>query len=453
MQIDHETNLIIDAIEEFGGTARLVGGCVRDAILNRDVHDIDLATNLLPEQVIKALKLHNIKTIPTGLKHGTITAILNQRSFEITTLRHDTQCDGRHAKVEFTDDWRMDASRRDFTFNALYADKHGHIYDYFDGIKDLKARRLNFIGNAEDRIKEDYLRILRAFRFHAKICIGDLSSEVLEVCKKHSHKIFNLSGERIRDEIFKLLECDNPVSTLKSMQKSEVLQKIIPQEVKCEILSSDIFAGAGQSSVIPARNAGLSFSLDLSVSYSDDTKQTDPLVKLALLLRTTDIAEPSVIPVPSVILVAFPSVIPARDTGIQENLGKYICKFLRLSNKQSKKLLFLLSNNIPIELSESEQKKYISLYGAEFYCDLVKICGAESGENVDVINQYISFASTFNIPKFPLSGDDLINIGYQPGKNLGRSLELIKQHWENSSYTLTKDELMLYAKKLTNSAY
>lgn len=391
MQIAHETNLIINAIEKFDGEARLVGGCVRDAILERKVHDIDLATNLLPDQVIKALKLNNIKTIPTGLKHGTVTAILNKRSFEITTLRHDVKCDGRHAKVEFTDDWQVDASRRDFTFNALYADKYGKIYDYFGGIEDLKARRLNFIGSAEDRIKEDYLRILRAFRFHAKICVGDLSDEILNVCEKHSHMLHNLSGERIRDEMFKLLECDDPTSTLSSMQKSNVLQKIIPNEVKCEILSSKFLVDA------------------------------DALVKLALLLRTT-----------------------------KSDLGKDISKFLRLSNKQKKKLLFLLSNGIEIgvALSEKEQKRYISQFGAELYCDLIKICGAELGSSVDLINQYISFASTFKIPKFPLSGDDLINIGYQSGKNLGKSLELLKQHWENSSYTLTKDELVVYAKNL-----
>ncbi len=390
MQVDHETSLIIDAIEEFGGEARLVGGCVRDSILQRDVHDIDLATNLLPNQTIKALKIRNIKTIPTGLKHGTITAGLNQRSFEITTLRHDVKCDGRHAKVEFTNNWQADASRRDFTFNALYADKHGHIYDYFGGIEDLKARRLNFIGNAEDRIKEDYLRILRAFRFHAKICVGDLSDEILSVCKKHSHMIQNLSGERIRDEILKLLECNDPFPTLKSMQESDVLQKIIPKEVKCEILSSPLLLG------------------------------TDALVKLALLLRAT-------------------------KKNDRVSLGEYVSKFLRLSNKQKKKLLFLLSNDIKTELSEKEQKKYISLFGRELYCDLVKICGVESGENVD---EYISFANTFNIPKFPLSGDDLISIGHQPGKSLGRNLELLKQHWEDSSYTLTKEELVLYAKNL-----
>ncbi|QCB62078.1 CCA tRNA nucleotidyltransferase [Wolbachia endosymbiont of Brugia malayi] len=390
MQVDHKTSLIIDAVEKFGGEVRLVGGCVRDSILQRKVHDIDLATNLLPSQVIEALKFHNIKAIPTGLKHGTITAVLNQRSFEITTLRHDVKCDGRHAKVEFTDNWRADASRRDFTFNALYANKYGHIYDYFGGTQDLKARRLNFIGNAEDRIKEDYLRILRAFRFHAKICIGDMSDKILNVCKKHAHKIYNLSGERIRDEMFKLLEYDAPVPTLKSMQKSDVLQKIIPKEVKCEILSSAFLFG------------------------------TDALVKLALLLRTT-------------------------EKNDRLSLGEYVSKFLRLSNKQKKKLLFLLSNNIKTELTEKEQRKYISLLGKELYCDLVKVCGVESGANVD---EYISLAQVLNIQKFPLSGDDLINIGYQPGKNLGRNLKLLRQHWEDSSYTLTKKELMLYAKSL-----
>ncbi len=388
MQVDHETSLIIDAIEKFGSEARLVGGCVRDSILQCDIHDIDLATNLLPNQAIEALKLRNIKTIPTGLKHGTITAVLNQRSFEITTLRYDTQCDGRHAKVEFTNNWQADASRRDFTFNALYADKYGHIYDYFGGTQDLKARRLNFIGNAEDRIKEDYLRILRVFRFHAKICVGNLSDEILDVCKKHSHMIQNLSGERIRDEMFKLLECDDPAPTLKSMQKSDVLQKIIPKEVKCKILSSPLLFG------------------------------TDAIIKLALLLKTTE---------------------------DRQNLGEYISKFLRLSNKQRKKLLFLLSNDIKTELSEKEQEKYISLFGRELYCDLVKICGVESGTNVD---EYISFAKGFDIPKFPLSGDDLINIGYQSGKSLGRSLELLKQHWGDNSYSLTKEELLLYAKNL-----
>lgn len=393
MLLDHESELIINAIEEFGGEARFVGGCVRDSILKRSVHDIDLATNLIPNQIIEALKLHGIKTIPTGLKHGTVTAVLNQKSFEITTLRHDVKCDGRHAEVEFTDNWQADASRRDFTFNALYADRHGNIYDYFSGVKDLTARRLNFIGNAEDRIKEDYLRILRAFRFHAKICVGELSNEILKVCKKHSHMIQSLSGERIRDEMFKLLECDDPSFTLESMQKFDILPKIISRKVNCRILSSELLAN------------------------------TDAVLKLALLLRSSK----------------------------DENLGEYISKFLRFSKKQKKKLLFLLFNNIPTELSEKEQKKYISLYSKELYCDLVKVCGVEQAKDSNKIRQYISFACAFTIPKFPLSGNDLISLGHHPGKSLGRNLELIKKHWEDSSYTLTKDQLMSYAKNKSSS--
>ncbi|MDG7056420.1 MAG: CCA tRNA nucleotidyltransferase [Wolbachia endosymbiont of Meromenopon meropis] len=388
MQVDYETSLIIDAIEKFGGEIRFVGGCVRDSILQHNTHDIDFATNLLPHQVIEALKFYNIKILPIGLKHGTIIAMINKRSFEITTLRYDTRCNGRYAKVEFTNHWQVDALRRDFTFNALYADKNYHIYDYFDGIKDLKEGRLNFIGNAEDRVKEDYLRILRVFRFHAKICVEELSDEILNVCKKYSCMIQSLSGERIRDEIFRLLECDNQISTLKSMQRSDVLQKIIPREVKCEILSSPLLSGA------------------------------DIIVKLALLLRTTK---------------------------ERLSLGEYISKFLRLSKRQKKKLMFLLSNNIGIGISKKEQKKYISSFGRELYCDLMRICGVEFGVNVD---ENISFAKIFDVPKFPLSGDDLIDIGFQSGKILGSNLELLRQRWEDSSYSLTREELLLYAKNL-----
>ncbi|OEY86885.1 poly(A) polymerase [Wolbachia pipientis] len=388
-------NLIITAIEKFGGKVRFVGGCVRDAILGREIHDVDLATSLLPDQVIKALECYNIKALPTGIKHGTITAVLNNQSCEITTLRRDIKCDGRHAEVKFTDSWQEDASRRDFTFNALYADKYNNIYDYFCGIEDLKARRLNFVGNAENRIKEDYLRILRAFRFHAKICVGNLDSKILEVCSKYSHAIRSLSGERIREEIFKLLQCSNPSPTLESMQKSGVLHEIIPKEVDCTILSSEL------CSII----------------------HIEALVKLALLLRTTN----------------------------DYNIGEYISGFLRFSCKQKNKLLFLMSHNIKLELSEQEQKQYISLFGNELYCDLIKVCGVESSKSRDTIEQYIAFANTFIIPQFPLSGNDLIDIGYQPGKNLGRSLQLIKKQWENSNYTLTRNELILSAKELINN--
>ncbi len=389
--IGEEVRLVIEAIEKFGGEARFVGGCVRDYVLQKSVHDIDLATNLLPEQVISALKVSNLRVIPTGLKHGTVTAILNGKSFEITTLRHDVRCDGRHAEIEFTNNWQSDASRRDFTFNALYADKYGNIYDYFEGLEDLKQRRLNFIGDPESRIKEDYLRILRAFRFHVDVCVGKLDGKILSACNKYAAMIKNLSGERIRDEMFKLLSCNNLVPTLTSMQECNVLQEIIPEKVSCNILSSQILNGV------------------------------DPLVKLALLLRTISTSK--------------------------GNIGEYISTFLRLSKKQKKKLIFMLKNNIATTLSEMEQKKYICLFGRELYSDMIRICCIEDGK-ADEIQEYISFANSFLIPYFPISGSDLQGIGYKPGKDLGESLMIIKNHWENSSYVLTKDELLFYAQQL-----
>ncbi|XGA08842.1 MAG: CCA tRNA nucleotidyltransferase [Wolbachia endosymbiont of Xenopsylla cheopis] len=388
-----EARLIIEAIEKSSGEIRFVGGCVRDSILEREVHDIDLATNLLPEQVIAALEASNITVIPTGLKHGTVTAVLNQQPFEITTLRHDIRCDGRHAEIEFTNSWQADASRRDFTFNALYADKYGNIYDYFDGLEDLRQRKLSFIGSPEARIKEDYLRILRAFRFHANICIGKISDEILSACSKHAEMISSLSGERIRDEMLKLLSCsDYLVPTLVSMQKCDVLQKIIPDKVSCNVLSHKILS------------------------------EVDSIVKLALLLRTT-VAD-------------------------RKSIGEYMSSFLRLSKKQKKKLMFILKNNISTDLSEKEQKRYICLFGLELYKDIIKICCIEAEKNVGEIQKYMLFADSCLIPDFPISGSDLQNIGYRQGKYLGESLKMVRNYWEASSYALTKDELLSYAKSL-----
>lgn len=389
----NEARLIIEAIGKSGGEIRFVGGCVRDSVLQRKVHDIDLATRLLPEQVIAALESSDIMVVPTGLKHGTVTAVINQQPFEITTLRHDIRCDGRHAEIEFTSSWQADASRRDFTFNALYADKCGNIYDYFNGLKDLKQRKLSFIGDPEARIKEDYLRILRAFRFHADICIGRISGKILSACNKYADMIHSLSGERIRDEMFKLLSCsDHLVPTLISMQECGVLQKIIPDKVLCNILSHKVLS------------------------------KVDSIVKLALLLRTT--------------------------MAHRKSIGEYMSNFLRLSKKQKKKLMFILQNSIPTNLSEKEQERYISLFGSELYKDIIKVCCVEAEKDVSEIQKYISFAASFSIPDFPISGSDLQNVGYGQGKHLGESLKVIKNYWETNSYTLTKDELLLYARNL-----
>ena len=158
---------IIELINDAGGEARIVGGAVRDYILNKNIKDVDIASTFEPADLTKILESQNIKVIPTGIDFGTVTAIFKEKPYEITTLRKDINCDGRHAKISYTNDWQEDAARRDFTFNALYMDVNGKIYDYFKGQEDLAKGIVRFIGNANERIKEDYIRILRMFRFFA----------------------------------------------------------------------------------------------------------------------------------------------------------------------------------------------------------------------------------------------------------------------------------------------
>ncbi|MBM3928021.1 MAG: CCA tRNA nucleotidyltransferase, partial [Sphingomonadales bacterium] len=195
---------LIDALGG-GKNACFVGGAVRDALLGLPVADLDIATRLAPEDVIDALRRAGIKAVPTGLAHGTITAVIASGPVEVTTLRRDVSTDGRHAIVAFTDDWREDAARRDFTMNALYADPQtGEVFDYFDGIADLAARHIRFIGDARQRIAEDHLRILRFFRFLARF--GDTPDpEGLAACTERANDLMALSRERIREEILKLL--------------------------------------------------------------------------------------------------------------------------------------------------------------------------------------------------------------------------------------------------------
>ncbi|MCG8506772.1 MAG: CCA tRNA nucleotidyltransferase, partial [Sphingomonadales bacterium] len=184
---------------------RFVGGAVRNTLLGEPVTDIDIATRLEPDAVIARLEAAEIKAVPTGLKHGTVTAVAEGHAIEVTTLRHDVETDGRHAKVAFTDDWQADAARRDFTFNALYAAPDGTLYDYFGGLDDLKAGHVRFIGDAEARITEDALRILRFFRFHAHYGAGGMDAAGLDACAALAGRLDILSVERVRDELLKLL--------------------------------------------------------------------------------------------------------------------------------------------------------------------------------------------------------------------------------------------------------
>lgn len=207
---------------------RFVGGCVRDVLMQRPVGDLDFATDATPDQTQRILEKTGIRAIPTGLAHGTVTAHIDDRNFEITTLRRDVKTDGRHAEVAFTDDWHEDAKRRDFTINAMSVDNNGILYDPFEGQKDISNCKLRFIGDAETRIREDYLRILRYFRFAAQFGWPLEDKDTLSILEKHAPSLTTLSRERIQSELFKLLSVSDPLPVLKKMQQYRILQPLFP---------------------------------------------------------------------------------------------------------------------------------------------------------------------------------------------------------------------------------
>jgi poly(A) polymerase len=227
---DNALRRLVEALRLDRKPPRIVGGAVRDALLAIDVADIDLATPLVPEEVIERLESAHIKAVPTGIEHGTVTAVFDGRTFEITTLRRDVSTDGRRATVEFSIDWKEDAARRDFTINALSADPDNRqIFDYFDGLADLKNHHIRFIGDAEQRIAEDHLRILRLFRFHARFGKGAIDAKALAAATKHSSKLMALSRERIADELRKLLSVSSPAGAVQAMLNSGIFTPFLPE--------------------------------------------------------------------------------------------------------------------------------------------------------------------------------------------------------------------------------
>ena len=220
---------IINIINSADGDARIVGGAVRDSLLESLPSDIDMATKLKPEELSALFKKHDLKTIPTGIKFGTITVTCNGESFQITTLRSDISCDGRHAQVKYTDDYEEDAKRRDFTINALsYCPVKQEIYDYFGGVEDLKNQRVIFIGDANERIYEDYLRILRFYRFTCSYA-NSVDEVGAEACFNHKEMLTQLSKERVKNEIDKILIQKNSPPIVSSMNKAQILNILFPQ--------------------------------------------------------------------------------------------------------------------------------------------------------------------------------------------------------------------------------
>jgi poly(A) polymerase len=253
------------------GLVRLVGGTVRDELLAIPHADVDLATRLEPKAVVERLEAAGIKAVPTGIEHGTITAVSRGQVAEVTTLRRDVSTDGRRATVAFTEDWREDAARRDFTINALSADPlSGEIFDYFGGLDDLAGRHIRFIGDPLARIAEDHLRILRFFRFHARFGSGEPDPAALDACSARANDLMALSRERIADEMMKMLALEDPSATIAIMLERNILLPVLPEIVSARLASLEALIAAERASEIAP----------------------DPLRRLAALLpRASDIAE------------------------------------------------------------------------------------------------------------------------------------------------------------------
>ena len=357
---------VVAALSDGDMRPRIVGGAVRDSLLGRAVHDIDLATPLRPEEVMQRLKAAGLKAVPTGIDHGTVTAVSDGRTFEVTTLRRDVSTDGRRATVAFSDDWREDAARRDFTINALYADPQtGEIADYFGGLADLEAQRLRFIGDATQRIAEDHLRILRYFRFLARFGRSEVDGEAYAACQVAASSLKGLSRERIADELLKLLGLDDPRFAVRAMLGGGIFAPVLPEITDMALLDRLI-----------------------------EREQTHAVAPAALRR----------------LLALLPaSVETATDIGAR----------LKLSRKQREAMRDrILCRGISIP----RHAAYAHGWDAARDAALLYADDAGCEAALDALMDWTP-------PRFPLKGADLIARGLQPGPELGRKLHAIEARW------------------------
>jgi poly(A) polymerase len=384
---------VLAALGAGGRPARFVGGCVRDGLLGLPDGDreLDVATPEHPDQVVRLLGIAGLPAIPTGLAHGTVTTIAAGRRFEITTLRRDVACDGRHAEVEFTDDFALDAARRDFTINAMSCDEAGRLYDYFGGRADLAAGRVRFVGAAAARIAEDYLRILRFFRFFAYYGRPPADAEALAACAAAAPELPRLSGERIQAEMVRLLAAKDPVPALRLMIETGVLGEVIPG---------------------PVALARLARLIDLVPPVPMNERAA--LVRLAALLRPP----------------------PADPTAAATVIDRW-----RMSNRDAERLLALTADPLPdLWAAPTERARDLHRLGAERYVDLIRIVAAdighfdaapaEVGRNpAAVLADAVAAADAWQPKRLPVGGNDILALGVPPGPRVGALLAALEAWW------------------------
>lgn len=375
---------ILSIIKLCGGVARIVGGAVRDAILGVVNYDIDIATNLLPEQVTDILSTANIKVIPTGIKYGTVTALLNNEKFEITTLRKDIKCDGRHTEVIFTDDFMEDATRRDFTINALsYCPFEHRIYDYFGGIDDLRESKVIFIGQPFKQIEEDFLRILRFFRFSCYYA-RQLDRNGLDACIKLQENLKLLSKERVKWEMDKLIISDNSPNILQQMFDNGILQIILP------------VSKFDKKPLMEAINFG---SLELYTRYS------------LLFYHIKNL------PLSDLLNLKFSRQISLK-----------IITILRFINKEI--------NEFTLQEIWWETADYPDDY-LQYIITLVSL----GKLNRDIANKFLDAYQPKPRPIFPIKGHDLQKLNIH-SKAIGTVIGKLKKSWIASDFTLNKNQLL-----------
>ena len=379
------TSRVLNLLNGGGEEARVVGGAVRNALLGIPVNDIDIATTALPEEVVRRAKAAGIKSVPTGIEHGTVTLVVDGQPFEITTLREDTETFGRKAKVSFGRDWVGDAHRRDFTINALSAGLDAVVHDHVGGLEDLAARRVRFIGKPDQRIEEDYLRILRFFRFHAAFGTGEVDRDGYFACIKARSGLASLSAERMRMEMLKLLVADGAVHATSAMADGGLLQMVI---------GGVSYGGTFAAMVAAEKALGL---------------KADPMRRLAALA------------------VALPED------------ARRLTTRLRLSNNEAKALDSMGHRWWRLAgMDEARARRRLYRLGEERYRDRLLLAWARAGSGSEPA-PWIELArlpQRFTPPKFPLRASDFIARGVAEGPALGHVLTLAEDAWLAADFPL-----------------
>ena len=431
---------LLAALAAAGIEARFVGGCVRDALLGAETGDLDLATPARPEPVMAALAAAKIRALPTGIAHGTVTAIIGSkgppRIFEITTLRRDVETDGRHAVVAFGADWAEDARRRDFTINAIYLAPDATLYDPVGGQADLAARRVRFVGDAATRIAEDVLRVLRYYRFEGRFGGGDGNPEARAACREAAGRLRTLSAERVSRELLRLIGGPAPVRVLKMMRDDGVLATVLPEATRLDrlrmMLALPRLRGRERADVSGDASA------DPGSAASAQTTQSLPPPPPAGEGRGGGLSGD-----PILHLAALADVDHAGAVALAERL--------RLAARDRKRLA-ALAKPWPLGPGADAKAQRLAFYrvGRDTFLGTVMLLLAEGTLAPETARDMFALAGNWHPPIFPLGGDDVTALGIAPGPRVGRLLAEARRWWEDGDFTADRAACLGRLREIAN---